>query len=60
MKVWVLYEVHSDNATYSHAQLYSIHETEEGAYVAAIALENINKQDYCQRDIEIRETEVLT
>lgn len=59
-KVWVLYQVFSDNCTYSHYCLYSIHETEDGAIAAYMALEKLKElgKEHHQ-DVEIKEQEVL-
>lgn len=63
MKVWVVLEGYTDDYTYNADEVYSIHLSEEGAFLAQVELERL--QSLPERDsdrgryVTIREHEVL-
>ncbi len=65
MKVWILLEGYTDDYTYNATEVYSIHLSEEGAFLAQVELERLQKLPYPERNDDrgtytiIREYEVL-
>ncbi len=65
MKVWILLEGYTDEYTFNATEVYSIHMSEEGAFLAQVELERLQGLPYPERSGDrgtytiIREQEVL-
>ncbi|MEN9917717.1 MAG: hypothetical protein RL662_153 [Bacteroidota bacterium] len=65
MIVWLVLEGYTDGYTYCADEVYSVHLSEEGAYLAQVELERLQGLPYPERNsdrgssVSIREHEVL-
>ncbi len=50
MKVWILLEGYTDNCTYNNDVVYSVHESEEGAFLAEEELKRLQELPWTDRD----------